>query len=138
MKFIKRPIPIEAIQYSSEGPPIPGVCRGQCINQAFDDMAPHIHTLENKNGHTVSKGDWIITGVRGEHYAIKPDIFEETYRPYDAELLDSSEQTIAELRRRIHFVEKHNQIFERCESAWCHPSSDNDPAREAAAIRSGK
>jgi hypothetical protein len=38
----------------------------------------------------------------------------------------------SELRRRIHFAEKHNQHFERCESAWCHPSADNDPAKEAA------
>jgi hypothetical protein len=32
------------------------------------------------------------------------------------------------LRRRLHRVEAHNQWFERCESAWCHPSADNDPA----------
>lgn len=27
----------------------------------------------------VNAGDWIITGVMGEHYACKPDIFEKTY-----------------------------------------------------------
>ena len=32
------------------------------------------------------------------------------------------------LRQRIHFLERHNQWFERCESAWCHPSKDNNPA----------
>ena len=26
-----------------------------------------------------SLGDWIITGVKGEHYPCKPDIFEKTY-----------------------------------------------------------
>lgn len=26
-------------------------------------------------------GDWIITGVNGEHYLCKPDIFENTYEP---------------------------------------------------------
>jgi hypothetical protein len=25
------------------------------------------------------------------------------------------------LRQRVHFLEGHNQIFERCESGWCHP-----------------
>lgn len=25
------------------------------------------------------KGDWIITGVNGEQYPVKPDIFEKTY-----------------------------------------------------------
>lgn len=43
-----------------------------------------------------------------------------------------------ELRRRIHMAEKHNQMFERCESAWCRPSADNDPAREAAKGRESK
>lgn len=36
-----------------------------------------IDTLEG--GHTVCPGDWIITGVQGEHYPCKPDIFDATY-----------------------------------------------------------
>lgn len=36
-----------------------------------------IDTLEG--GHTVCPGDWIITGVQGERYPCKPDIFQETY-----------------------------------------------------------
>ena len=35
-----------------------------------------IDTLEG--GHIVCPGDWIITGVKGEHYPCKPDIFEAT------------------------------------------------------------
>nr|WKF58803.1 hypothetical protein HUO10_003304 [Paraburkholderia busanensis] len=38
-----------------------------------------IDTLEG--GHIVCPGDWIITGVQGEHYPCKPDIFEATYEP---------------------------------------------------------
>ena len=45
------------------------------------DNIMHVHgwidTLEG--GHTVCPGDWIITGVKGEHYPCKPDIFEKTY-----------------------------------------------------------
>ena len=26
-------------------------------------------------------GDWIITGVKGETYPCKPDVFEKTYEP---------------------------------------------------------
>ncbi|QHD50044.1 hypothetical protein [Vreelandella aquamarina] len=41
----------------------------------------HVHgwidTLEG--GHIVCPGDWIITGVKGERYPCKPDIFEATY-----------------------------------------------------------
>lgn len=36
-----------------------------------------IDTLEGP--HIVSPGDWIITGVKGEKYPCKPDIFEATY-----------------------------------------------------------
>ena len=28
-----------------------------------------------------SVGDWLITGVKGEQYPCKPDIFEATYEP---------------------------------------------------------
>lgn len=38
-----------------------------------------IDTLEG--GHIVCPGDWIITGVQGERYPCKPDIFEATYEP---------------------------------------------------------
>ena len=41
----------------------------------------HVHgwidTLEG--WHIVCPGDWIITGVKGERYPCKPDIFEATY-----------------------------------------------------------
>lgn len=36
-----------------------------------------IHTLEGDM--TASIGDYIITGVNGENYPCKPDIFEKTY-----------------------------------------------------------
>jgi len=36
-----------------------------------------IDTLEG--GHKVCPGDCIITGINGEHYPCKPDIFEKTY-----------------------------------------------------------
>lgn len=39
-----------------------------------------IDTLEG--GHIVCPGDWIITGVNGERYPCKPDIFEKTYLGY--------------------------------------------------------
>lgn len=38
-----------------------------------------IRTLEGQL--EVSPGDWIITGVKGEKYPCKPDIFEATYEP---------------------------------------------------------
>jgi len=32
-----------------------------------------------EGGHIVCPGDWIITGIAGERYPCKPDIFEATY-----------------------------------------------------------
>ncbi|WP_211097441.1 hypothetical protein [Herbaspirillum sp. ST 5-3] len=45
-----------------------------------------IDTLEQ--GHRVCPGDFIITGVKGEMYPCKPDIFEATYEPIGPEMPD--------------------------------------------------
>lgn len=43
----------------------------------------HVHgwidTLEG--GHNVCPGDWIVTGIQGEHWPVKPDVFAATYEP---------------------------------------------------------
>lgn len=39
--------------------------------------APYINTLEGK--HYISEGDYIITGIAGERYPCKTDIFEAIY-----------------------------------------------------------
>ena len=50
------------------------------VVEAFQtDKELVIHTLEGDMKADV--GDWIITGVHGEQYPCKPDIFEETYDP---------------------------------------------------------
>ncbi|MES5403654.1 MULTISPECIES: hypothetical protein [Streptococcus] len=41
------------------------------------DTVQYIETLEGKM--KASAGDWIITGVNGERYPVKPDIFKKTY-----------------------------------------------------------
>lgn len=40
-----------------------------------------IDTLEG--GHIVCPKDYIITGIQGEMYPCKPDIFEQTYEPVE-------------------------------------------------------
>lgn len=45
------------------------------------DVEIQIETLEGIM--TASPGDWIITGVNGEQYPCKPDIFEKTYEPVE-------------------------------------------------------
>ncbi len=50
------------------------------IIEAFQtDKELIIKTLEGPM--KASVGDWIITGIRGEQYPCKPDVFESTYQP---------------------------------------------------------
>ena len=48
----------------------------------------YIETLEGRM--SVTLNDWIITGVNGEHYPCKPDIFAETYEPADGSQVEPS------------------------------------------------
>ncbi len=58
MKYRKKPVVIEAYQTDTE---------------------VVIQTLEGAMH--AAPGDWIITGVKGEKYPCKPDIFAATYDP---------------------------------------------------------
>lgn len=60
-------------------PDVPGT--DECKCGATFDVHGWIDTLEG--GHTVCPGDFIITGVQGERYPCKPDIFEATYEPVE-------------------------------------------------------
>lgn len=76
-RFRKKPVVIEAEQWFP-GKHVEGMC--ECI--ALDPFGrPHVHTLEGPL--RVSEGDWIITGVKGERYPCKPDIFAATYEPVE-------------------------------------------------------
>lgn len=69
MKYRKKPVVIEATQWFKKG--------DHPMVFANDDGTHEIWTLEGNM--RVTSGDWIITGVNGEHYPCKPDIFEMTY-----------------------------------------------------------
>lgn len=43
-----------------------------------------IHTLEGDM--LASPGDFIITGLRGEQYPCKPDVFRKTYEPVSSDV----------------------------------------------------
>ena len=79
-QYRKKPVVIEATQWFKMGDH-PAVKMGH--NEVVDQI-PYIETLEGP--HLVSVGDWIITGVKGEHYPCKPDIFEMTYEPVEEKL----------------------------------------------------
>lgn len=79
MKFRKKPVVIEATQWFSLGdhPLVVSFEEANADIVKGESGFGWIKTLEG--GHIVSPGDWIITGVQGEHYPCKPDIFEKTY-----------------------------------------------------------
>ena len=81
MKFRKKPIVIEATQWFP-GVYVEGV--QEIVHDPGDGSTQSngfgmINTLEGPL--KVSLGDWIITGVKGERYPCKPDIFAATYEP---------------------------------------------------------
>ena len=90
MKFRKKPVVIEAVQFVFNDSAIVelenfcGVALGNIRKEHNSSPAEaEIGTLEDgvhlKVQHIATEGDWIIKGVQGEFYACKPDIFEATY-----------------------------------------------------------
>jgi len=74
MKYRKKPVVIEATQWFKHGDHpavVPYPSQHELAEKGW------IRTLEGD--HTVTPGDYIITGVKGEHYPCKPDIFAMTY-----------------------------------------------------------
>lgn len=77
-KYRKKPVVIEAVQWFKDGDH-PSVVRDPkfLMGTGTPLNTPIVKTLEG--WHDVTVGDWIITGVKGENYPCKPDIFEATY-----------------------------------------------------------
>lgn len=113
MKYRRKPIALEASQWFKMGdhpavvPLVPSrrdpknpsyklETPGENISLNNQDYFPgmekthgFIRTLEG--GYIVTPGDWIITGVDGEHWAVKPDKFEKTYEADGTSSLPSYE-----------------------------------------------
>jgi hypothetical protein len=90
MKFRKKPVVIEALQFKFNDSAIAelenfcGEALGNIRKEHDNSPAEaEIGTLEDgvhlTFKHIATEGDWIIKGVQGEFYACKPDIFEQTY-----------------------------------------------------------
>ena len=80
MRFRKKPVVIEAVQYGPHT--APSVELLTFLRETEWESAEEgiiIPTLEG--AHLARPGDWIIRGVNGEFYPCKPDIFEKTYEP---------------------------------------------------------
>lgn len=83
MKFRKKPVVIEAFQFTKETiSEAAEFCNGD-IDEPVQPFEPNrsiiIHTREGSM--RASEGDWIIRRVQGEYYPCKPGIFSATYEP---------------------------------------------------------
>ena len=75
MRFRKRPVEIEAWCNAQQGEGMPDWVLADAVET--DDGALIIRTLEGDMRADV--GDWLVQGVKGEVYPVKPDIFVATY-----------------------------------------------------------
>ena len=78
--YRKKPVVVEAVQW------FPGLeIEGVIGNWENNPMTPGKHSVQTLEGWlNVSAGDWIITGVKGEKYPCKPDVFEMTYEAVES------------------------------------------------------
>lgn len=86
MKFKKKPVTIDAIQFTGEDNlkevlEFAEKSQSVTIPSRKPGVSPTIFiTIPTLEGDMrASIGDWIIRGVQGEYYPCKPDIFEATY-----------------------------------------------------------
>lgn len=74
-RFVKKQMVVEAVQWFKHGD------HDAVIADPENPGSGFIDTLEGRL--RVGPGDWIITGVAGESYPVRPDIFEQLYEPAD-------------------------------------------------------
>ena len=104
MKFRKKPVEISATQWFKQGDhPEVHACGPSDFARLLHGATSTaqswtwaacgvVGTLEGQ--HIVEPGDWIITGVKGEHYPCKPDIFAMTYDQVTDEQIGQNSQGI--------------------------------------------
>lgn len=90
-KYRKKPVIVEAIKFKYSNDCIKDILEfakgniGQIYKARHIDARAELEivTLEDGNllkaKHIATEGDYIVKGVEGEFYAIKPNIFESTY-----------------------------------------------------------
>jgi len=86
-KYRKKPVVIDAVQLTQEN--VVKVCEFARVGRLMDgdpqmsvtngQLELFIPTPEGVM--KANENDWIVRGVKGELYSVKPDIFESTYEP---------------------------------------------------------
>lgn len=76
-KYIKKPIPIEAVQYTGDNFKELYDFAGNDVY--YQDGWVYVHTFEGDMKMKNKTGDYLIKGVHGEFYFCEKSVFEETY-----------------------------------------------------------
>lgn len=83
MRYRKKPVVIDAVQWTgknlSECKKFLGDSFGGQRTERHPEGANVIMVKTLEGEHIASLNDFLIRGIRGEHYPCKPDIFEKTY-----------------------------------------------------------
>ncbi len=88
-RYKKKAIIIEAEQWFKIGDVPEANIIGWDNSTDYGEVCPKCGRLLRDHGlcptlegnHIVCPGDWIIRGIHGEYYPVKPDIFVQTYEP---------------------------------------------------------
>ncbi len=72
-RYLKKSLVVEATQWFKHGD------HRAVLAESVRDTVGYIDTPEGRL--RVDAGDWIITGIAGENYPCKPQIFEQLYKP---------------------------------------------------------
>jgi len=86
----KKPVEIELVEFKSFADVDRIVAWVGSERAWYDNMTSHIVIATLEGNHKANLGDWIIKGVKGEFYPIKPDILTATYDFSDASREDSN------------------------------------------------
>lgn len=81
MKFRKKPVVIEAVQWNCDIESEAAIQKMGLTCKGMGTLSNHLFIPTLEGEHQANIGDWIIKGVKGEFYPCKPDIFEMTYEP---------------------------------------------------------
>lgn len=102
MKYRKKPVEIEAIQWTGDNATEIAEFSKTGNRYIEVDEANKFVRIETLEGvMTASLNDFIIKGVAGEFYPCKPDIFEATYEPVGDEMLATAAPTWVDMRMTL-------------------------------------
>lgn len=104
MKYVKKPVIVDAIQY--DGKNFDEIAQNFNVANFKRDLGDYllIPTLEGEM--RANPGDFIVRGVKGEFYPVKPDIFEECYDEANSsdEVLYSDEGRAAKVEAKMNLA----------------------------------